>query len=164
MARYSRPQKGGGAVRYVLTQYTRLTAPRGGRNHTPVPAANSLTAQVRTKSVYEPVDPADGMRILTTQYWARGVPRSLVHDYVRKLGPTRELLHAFKRGEIDWEAYKTRYLREMQTDEAKREIQRLAEIAKTETITLMCVCKDENRCHRTLLRELILLQAAEGAG
>lgn len=116
-----------------------------------VPAAN-----VRTKSVYEPPDPSDGRRVLTTQYWARGIPNSAVDEYVRKLGPSRELLHAFKRGEIDWPAYKTFYLEQMQNEEPQREIRRLAEAARHETITLMCVCKDERICHRTLLRDLVL--------
>lgn len=113
-------------------------------------------ADVRTKSVYEPADPSDGKRVLTTQYWARGIPRSAVDEYVRKLGPSRELLHALKRGEIDWAAYKTFYLEEMQNEEAQSEIRRLADEARYETITLMCVCKDERMCHRTLLRELVL--------
>jgi uncharacterized protein YeaO (DUF488 family) len=60
-----------------------------------VPAAN-----VRTKSVYDPADPSDGRRVLVTRYWPRGIPRAAVDEYVRKLGPSRELLHAFKRGVI----------------------------------------------------------------
>ena len=113
-------------------------------------------ANVRIKSVYQPRESTDGRRVLTTQYWARGISRTAVDEYVRKLGPSRELLHAFKRGEIDWAAYKTLYLAEMQSEEAKSEIHRLAEVAREETITVMCVCKDEQICHRTLLRDLIL--------
>ncbi len=114
------------------------------------------TANVRTKSVYQPADPTDGRRVLTTQYWPRGIPRTAVDEYVRKLGPSRELLHAFKRGETDWSAYTTLYLEEMQNQEAKTEIRRLAQLAQDETITLLCMCKDERICHRTLLRDLIL--------
>lgn len=116
-----------------------------------VPAAN-----VRTKSVYEPAEPSDGRRVLVTQYWPRGVAKAAVDEYVRALAPSRELLHAFKRGEIDWAAYKTFYLEEMQNEEARSEIRRLAQVARDETITVMCVCRDERICHRTLLRDLIL--------
>ena len=111
---------------------------------------------VRIKSVYEPADPSDGKRVLTTQYWARGVPRTAVDEYVRKLGPSRELLHAFKRGEIDWASYEIRYLQEMQSEDSQSEIRSLADAAQRETITLMCVCRDETICHRSLLRDLIL--------
>lgn len=121
-----------------------------------MPAPRTRTADVRIKSVYEPADTSDGRRVLVTQYWPRGIPKTDVDEYVRKLGPSRELLHAFKRGEIDWSAYTTFYLEEMQNQEAKTEIRRLAQLAQDETITLLCMCKDERICHRTLLRDLIL--------
>ena len=133
-----------------------LTALRGGRNHTPVPAPNSPALQLHAKSVYGPAEPGDGRRVLVTRYWPRGVPKAAVDEYVSALAPSRELLHAFKGGEIDWEEYKTRYLQEMQNEDPKMEIRRLANAARHEIITLMCVCKDERVCHRTLLRNLIL--------
>ncbi len=117
---------------------------------------------VRTKSVYQPSSPEDGRRVLVTQYWPRGIPRTAVDEYVRRLAPSRDLLHAFKRGEIDWEAYKVSYREEMEGEEATGEIRRLAEAARSETITVMCVCKDENSCHRSALRELIVDQPAPG--
>ena len=121
-----------------------------------MPALESQATNVRTKSVYEPAEPSDGRRVLVTQYWPRGIPKTAVNKYVRKLGPSRELLHAFKRGEIGWAAYETRYLQEMQNEDSQSEIRRLADAAQHETITLMCVCRDETICHRSLLRDLIL--------
>jgi uncharacterized protein YeaO (DUF488 family) len=44
----------------------------------------------------------------------------------------------------------------MRSDAAISDIRRLAEMAESGSITLMCVCDDENRCHRRLLRELII--------
>jgi uncharacterized protein YeaO (DUF488 family) len=43
----------------------------------------------------------------------------------------------------------------MKGDEQRAEIAELAGQAKSETVTVMCVCKDEAQCHRRLLRELI---------
>ena len=111
---------------------------------------------VRTKSVYEPADPADGRRVLVTQYWPRGIRKTAADEYVRKLGPSRELLHAFKQGTISWETFRARYLQEMESEEAKSEIRRLANVARSERITVMCVCRDERECHRSLLKELIV--------
>jgi uncharacterized protein YeaO (DUF488 family) len=121
--------------------------------------AKSWDADIRTKSIYSPPDPSDGRRILTTQYWPRGVPRTAVDEYVRTLGPSRELLHAFKRGEIDWPTYEARYIREMDAERSKAEIERLASIACQERITVLCVCRDEAFCHRRLLRDLIEKEA-----
>ena len=114
------------------------------------------TANVRTKSVYEAADPADGRRVLTTQYWPRGVSKLAVDEYVRKLAPSRQLLHAFKQDHIDWLAFKARYLQEMEDEDAKGEIHHLAKAARSEPITVMCVCKSEEACHRSLLRDLII--------
>ena len=124
------------------------------------PSAKDILARmqrnnIRTKSVYSPAEPADGRRVLTTHYWPRGIPRSAAHEYVRRLGPSRDLLQGFKRGEISWDVYKERYLQEMQEEDARGEIRRLANLAQRETVTILCVCKDESKCHRTLLRELI---------
>ena len=115
-----------------------------------------MPALIGTKSVYEPADPSDGRRILVTQYWPRGVPGTAVDEYVRRLAPSRELLHAFKRGDIGWEGFRAGYLQEMENEEAQKDIRRLAERARSEPLTIMCVCRDESSCHRTLLRDLII--------
>jgi len=110
---------------------------------------------IRTKSIYEPASEDDGIRVLTTNYWPRGISRERAGTYLRVLAPSRELLHAFKEGRIDWEAYRVRYLAEMAEADAQAEIGRLAELAETQIVTVMCVCREERQCHRSLLRELI---------
>ncbi len=110
---------------------------------------------VRTKSVYDPPDPADGYRVLVTRYWPRGVPRAAADEYVRSLAPSEDLLRAFKDGRIDWWTFRKRYLEEMTAPESQGEARRLAPLAATRPLTLMCVCKEDARCHRSLLRELV---------
>ena len=132
-----------------------MTVPRGGRNHTPVPAPNSPTAQLHAKSVYDPAETADGHRLLVTRYWPRGVAKAAVDEYVPALAPTRELLHAFRDGALAWKAFRERYQEEMSAPAARAEIERLAARAASEPVTLLCVCRQEARCHRSLLRELV---------
>jgi uncharacterized protein YeaO (DUF488 family) len=110
---------------------------------------------VQSKSIYEEASPADGVRVLTTNYWPRGISRERAGTYTRILGPSRDLLRAYKDGAIDWPAYEAGYLAEMAADDRREEIRRLAELARAETVTVMCMCKDEAICHRRLLRELI---------
>ncbi len=110
---------------------------------------------VQCKSIYEDASPDDGLRVLTTNYWPRGVSRERAGTYVRLLAPTRDLLRAYRDGEISWQEYEVRYLAEMQDDARQQEIGRLAEAAAGGTVTVMCVCKDEAQCHRRLLRDLI---------
>lgn len=113
-------------------------------------------AMVAAKSVYETPRPDDGRRILVTRYWPRGVAQTAADEYVRDLGPSIPLLRAYKDGEVGWDTYRVRYLAEMRREEARAEIHRLAKLARSEKITIMCVCKDEDRCHRSLLRDLII--------
>jgi len=118
----------------------------------------TVANNVRLKRVYAPTSPDDGYRILATRYWARGVPKTVVDEYDMKVAPSRELLREFKHEGLTWEQYVPRYLEEMQSEVAKCDINRLAEMAKSGTITLMCICEDETRCHRSLLRDLIIVE------
>jgi len=111
---------------------------------------------VKTKTVYEYPDPSDGTRVLVTQYWPRGVSRDSVDEYVRELAPSRALLHAYRNGELDWPRYRHQFLLEMKYEGALREIHRLSKSARDGTITILCVCKYEDQCHRSIVRDLIV--------
>jgi uncharacterized protein YeaO (DUF488 family) len=79
-----------------------------------------------------------------------------VHEYTTKVAPSRELLRAFKHEGLGWESYVPRYLEEMRSEQAQSAIEALAKTARSGTITLLCTCEDETRCHRSLLKQLIL--------
>ena len=115
-----------------------------------------LAANIRLKRVYDPPSPDDGRRILITRYWARGIPKSAVDEYTTKVAPSRELLREIKHEGLAWDDFVPRYLEEMRGPEAAAEIRRLADLARSERITLMCTCEDEQRCHRSLVRDLLL--------
>jgi len=108
------------------------------------------------KRIYEPPSQDDGYRVLSTRYWPRGVPKSAVDEYTTKTAPSRALLHEFKHEGLSWEDYVPRYFDEMSRPEAMTEIVRFAKLAESRTITLICICEDEQRCHRSLLRQLII--------
>jgi uncharacterized protein YeaO (DUF488 family) len=111
---------------------------------------------VGIKSIYEKPDKSDGVRVLVTQYWPRGISQEAVDEYLRVLAPSRALLHSFKDGILDWNRYSNQYLAEMSGEAQRAEIHRLAKVARSERVTVMCVCKDAEQCHRSLLRDLIL--------
>ena len=115
-----------------------------------------VAENIRLKRIYEPPSEDDGYRVLSTRYWPRGIPKSRVDEYTTKTAPSRELLREFKHEGLSWEDYVPRYLDEMRSEAAISVIQRLAAMAKSGSMTLMCICEDENRCHRSLLRDLIV--------
>ena len=137
-----------------------MTPLGGGRNDTPVPAP-SLTANLRTKCVYDTPEPADGLRVLVTRYWPRGVSKAAVDEYARALSPSADLLRAYKDGLLDWPRFRHQYRIEMQGAQAQSEIARLTALAREEMVTLMCVCHDEDRCHRSLLSGLIATEISQ---
>src|SRR5436190_2003977 len=118
---------------------------------------------LKTKRWNDAQEPDDGFRLLICRYRPRGVKKQdETWDAWRSaLGPSRALHADFygKNGPpITWEAYRERYLREMQGDAQRKLIQEAAElVAEGKTITLLCssACVDATHCHRTLLRELI---------
>jgi len=105
--------------------------------------------------------PGDGLRLLVCRYRPRGVRKTeeTWDEWDADLGPSRAL-HAAAYGKsgppISWEEYRTRYLAEIESRRARIE-DLAARVRQDETITLLCsgACVDENRCHRSLLRELI---------
>jgi uncharacterized protein YeaO (DUF488 family) len=112
----------------------------------------------------------DGFRLLVTRYRPRALPKAdeTWDAWWKELGPSSELhAAAYGKGQapIDFAEYRRRYLAEIAgRSEAQQKIAWLARsVARGEPLTLLCssACTDENRCHRTLLRELLLEQVGE---
>ena len=60
-----------------------------------------------------------------------------------------------------WAIYKQRYRREMEKPAAQRLIALLAALSSQTNFSVGCYCEDENRCHRTLLKRLLVEQGAK---
>ena len=116
---------------------------------------------IKTKRWNDNAEPDDGFRLLICRYRPRALKKAdeTWDQWEKDLGPSKELHADFygKHGPpIDWKAYRRRYLQEMKAQKDK-----IAELARRvyagETITLLCssACVDPERCHRTLLKQLI---------
>jgi len=126
---------------------------------------------IRTKRIAEPPADADGARILIARYRPRGVRRGeeTWDAWEKRLAPSPALLDAFygKRRErgrlvakglapLAWGEYAARFHAEMGGPDARAAIDDLAARSRRgETITLLCYCEDERRCHRSLVRGLV---------
>ncbi len=108
---------------------------------------------IRTKRIYDQPSPEDGYRLVIMRLWPRGVTKAAVDAWEKDLGPSRELLTSFRAGELSWEALSARYRQEMS---AKGELlERYRDLARRQTLTLLCSCHDEAHCYRTLLKEIL---------
>jgi uncharacterized protein YeaO (DUF488 family) len=62
-----------------------------------------------------------------------------------------------------WAAYRRRYRREMRQPAAQRLIALLAALSSQADFSVGCYCEDANRCHRSLLKELLAEHGASMA-
>ncbi len=125
--------------------------------------------ELRTRRWNDPTLPGDGARVLVCRYRPRGVPKEGEpwDEWWPELGPSRALhAAAYGKGQapLDFTEYRRRFLEEMAAARARFYVRALAgRLATGENITLLCssACTDEARCHRTILRELVLAQLEE---
>ena len=107
------------------------------------------------KSIYDPKSKDDGFRVLVMQYWPRGVKKQKIDAWYRDLGTSKELIKTWKAGKISWAQFKARYLADLKEEEKKSLVHELAKRARKEKITLLCGCRDPDKCHRAILKEQI---------
>ena len=113
--------------------------------------------------------PGEGLRIGTVRRPPRGVPKA---DFARldyydvwfpNLSPSAELVQEAL-GASDtrsWAAFTRKFRHEMSAPGPSRDLDVLAAISHHANFSLGCYCKDEHRCHRSVLRELLLERAAD---
>ena len=124
----------------------------------------------RTKSVHTKIEPRkDGLRILAARGRGRGLASDRFDIWMANLGPSEQLRDAILAGKISWQEYSRRYLEELReaggVDRRNKRIKNhgqrftlrlLQHLAKTQTVTLLCHCaEDEAHCHRHLLKALL---------
>ncbi len=103
-------------------------------------------------SVYDPPD-APYRRLLIMRRWPRGVRKDAVDDWERQLSPSDELLNRYLAEEIDWPGFAQGYRSEMA--EQPQLIAWVAGVALRNGVTFLCGSHADERCHRSLLAELI---------
>lgn len=60
-----------------------------------------------------------------------------------------------------WKRYRREYLREMKQPSVQRLLQVLAALSQNSNFSVGCYCENESRCHRSLLRELLVEAGAK---
>jgi len=112
----------------------------------------------------DPRSAGEGLRLGTVRRPPRGVRKE---DFARKnyydlwlpdLAPSAELL-SFAMAEpftdARWTKFAKDYRREMKEPEKERLLQLLAALSQQTDFAVGCYCENEDRCHRSLLRELL---------
>jgi uncharacterized protein YeaO (DUF488 family) len=110
-------------------------------------------------------DPDEGLRLGTVRHPPRGVRK---RDYARlnhfdlwlpDLAPSARLLAWIRSAELTdrrWDTFTKRYRSEMARPLPKRLIVLLAALSAESRFSIGCYCEDAKRCHRSILRVLLL--------
>lgn len=140
---------------------------------------------IKLKSLKEPTEESDGLRILIARYRPRYLRKEDEnwHVWWKELAPSKSLWKEYlKDKKIDWDEYSRRYKSEILNNPlGLKALQNLASFGKTinnqdisqeeqlrqppvqssrilskyDTITLLCHCKDESHCHRSLVKRMV---------
>ena len=113
--------------------------------------------------------PNEGLRIGTVRRPPRGVPkaqfakRDFYDVWLPNLSPTQELVTFAQRSEDDrsWKAFKRKFRAEMNKPEAARLLDLLAALSRQTNFSIGCYCENEERCHRSVLKELLAERGAD---
>lgn len=113
---------------------------------------------IKTKSIYDPKSKDDGIRVLVTRYWPRGIKKEEKDYWFRDLGPDVELIRKWKAGEVAWDKFKKSYKDEYRSEAKKEllgELKKIIKEARGKDVTLLCTCRQGEHCHRDLLKEMV---------
>jgi uncharacterized protein YeaO (DUF488 family) len=115
----------------------------------------------------------EGVRLGTVRRPPRGVPktefasRNFYDVWLPTLAPSDALVkEALRIGADDaksWKTFARRYRSEMKEADVSRLLDTLAALSKQTNFAVGCYCENEQRCHRSILREILIEHGADVA-
>jgi uncharacterized protein YeaO (DUF488 family) len=116
-----------------------------------------------------PREEGEGLRIGTVRRPPRGVrkeeysSKNIYDVWFPNLSPSEPLLKEglAAKDEKSWKAFKRKFLAEMKSPGASKDLDLLAALSHRTNMSIGCYCKDESHCHRSILRELLAERGAD---
>ena len=124
---------------------------------------------VRIVQLGTPRERGEGLRIGTVRRPPRGVrkeqyaARDFFDVWLPDLAPSQTLVRWVMAAPLTpkrWAAFSRRYRREMRQPAARRLLTLLTALSAEANFSVGCYCEDETRCHRSVLRQLLIEQGA----
>lgn len=111
----------------------------------------------------------EGLRLGTVRRPPRGVPKSefakrdFYDVWLPILAPSQELVSfaLASQDERSWKTFVRKYRAEMNDPDAARTLDLLAALSHQTNVSVGCYCENEERCHRSVLRELLVERGAD---
>jgi uncharacterized protein YeaO (DUF488 family) len=110
----------------------------------------------------------EGVRLGTVRRPPRGVPKSEFSSrgyydvWLPELAPSEELRKEAQGAATpaEWACFVRKYRSEMAAPERAHLLELLAALSRAGDFSVGCYCEDESRCHRSVLRELLVERGA----
>lgn len=112
--------------------------------------------------------PGEGTRIGTVRRPPRGVPKEQFASqdwydvWFPNLAPSAETVKMAQAASSpkEWARFERKYRAEMRSPAARHDLELLAALSRTADFSVGCYCEDEARCHRSVLRQLLIEHGA----
>jgi uncharacterized protein YeaO (DUF488 family) len=123
---------------------------------------------IRIVRLGSPRAAGEGLRLGTVRRPPRGVPKSRFASgnwydiWFPVLAPSHATLKLGRSVDTaaGWRRFARRYRSEMKRPEAMQALDLLAALSRRTNFAVGCYCEEESRCHRSLLRELLVARGA----
>lgn len=109
---------------------------------------------VRTRRIYEPRAPVDGVRVLVDRLWPRGMSKeqAAVDTWMKAVAPSTGLRRWFAHDPSRFDEFARRYRRELEDNPALEE---LAALARRGPVTLLYAAADTEHNHALVLSDVV---------
>ncbi|WP_411112259.1 DUF488 domain-containing protein [Streptomyces sp. c-19] len=115
--------------------------------------AAARTPDIRVRRVYDTPSPDDGVRVLVDRLWPRGLAKTdaRIDEWPKALTPSTELRRWYHGPDGEYEEFRRRYEAELAAPEAAAALDRLRDLAREDTVTLLTATKDPALSHTSVL-------------
>jgi uncharacterized protein YeaO (DUF488 family) len=112
---------------------------------------------IAMKRIYEPAAESDGYRVLAERLWPRGESKAKakLDAWEKEIAPSNDLRRWYNHDPGKWDAFQSRYERELATPAAQAALDALAERARHGPVTLVYASRAGEISNTAVLLRLI---------
>jgi uncharacterized protein YeaO (DUF488 family) len=110
---------------------------------------------VLLRRVYDDPSPEDGVRVLVDRVWPRGLTRASAHldGWIKDVAPSTPLRRWYGHRPERFTEFRRRYLAELADPVPAAAVNRLRELTRTRTITLLTATRDIDHSQAAVLAD-----------
>lgn len=116
-----------------------------------------MSRRIGIQRIYDDARDASGKRVLVDRVWPRGISKdeaNLDHWY-KDIAPSTELRKWFGHDPKLWAAFKQKYRKELKAQDMRQLLKELADMARSDGLTLFYGARDDEHNHAVVLREVL---------